>query len=601
MTQLQALYVLSGIVIECMILYGIKVHWETLQEFGEGEHFRSQLLAFRYMCAIATIPILSIVFLFVSIPAFIMLTLIANFMAGLMILTHPADNLKIMRELAESESATKALANDLESSNKQLRALTEELKEARDAAEDAARVKSAFLANISHELRTPLNGILGYAQILRHGSQQISPEKQESGLKVIEQSGRHLLNLINEVLELSKIEAGKIEFDEDSFAPKEVFEEVNNLIRVQTDKKKLEFQTEITGQHADYLRGDAKRLRQVLLNLLSNATKFTESGSIHLSVDGRLEEAAGQASLAIRVKDTGVGISDDQLTKIFQPFEQLSYARRNQEGTGLGLTISRNIVQLMGGDLTVSSELGEGSCFEFEICLPIADAPGDEGVKSLAQKVTGYDGPRLRILIVDDVAPNRQLLIDILGPLGFELEQASDGRAALSAAESFKPNLILTDIVMPELSGVEVAQTLRESQGEAELKIIAVSASITEDPKTLISEGFDDYLRKPIEIGILLATLEKHLPLQWIVAKDLGKGPETKLLKSGDIPLPDDEVLKTIATLADDGDFMELQRVLDELTAGGEFRSFRKKIMSFVEDFEEERILEFLKARGFAG
>ncbi|HEX7988037.1 MAG TPA: ATP-binding protein [Duganella sp.] len=400
--------------------------------------------------------------------------------------------------------------------NAELRQANSDLRLAMERAEVANRAKSAFLAAMSHELRTPLNAILGYAQILKR-DKQLSPS-QQVGVGTIHLGGQHLLALINDVLDLSRVEAGKMEFNVKPVRLGELLTVVADIMRVRAEQKHLHFELELVGGLPLAIGADETRLRQVLLNLLGNAIKFTDRGAVRLRVSP-LPAAAGDAPdlarLRFEVLDEGVGIDPVHLDTIFEPFEQVGEAARRAGGTGLGLAISRQLVRQMGGDVKVDSAPGRGSRFWFDVPVPVVDAPGaaiDGG-----DVPAGYLGPRKTLLVVDDVATNRALLRDLLGTLGFRIVEADNGVSALRQAKIEPPDLVLMDMVMPDMDGIETTRRLRAEPGGAHTPVLIISASSTpEEGVRAITAGADAFLAKPIDQQALLAEIGARLKLQWI-------------------------------------------------------------------------------------
>jgi len=321
---------------------------------------------------------------------------------------------------------------------------------------------------MSHELRTPLTGILGYAEILR-GDRTLT-ERQSHGVSVIRQSGEHLLTLINDILDFARIEAGKLELSVTEIPVARLLRVIADIIRVRAEEKQLAFSCDIAPDLPPAVLADERRLRQVLLNLLANAVKFTDRGEVSLRVS-----FSPPARLRFEVRDTGIGISEDRWERIFQPFEQAGDVQHRLGGTGLGLAISRELLRLMGSDIEIESRLGEGSAVCFELDLPVVQAHAAAAISESV--VTGYEGPRRTILVVDDVAANRMVLGDMLAPLGFEMAEAANGREGLEKAQSLRPDLILMDSVMPETDGLEATRRLRQLPGLGEVAIIAISAN----------------------------------------------------------------------------------------------------------------------------
>ncbi len=417
-----------------------------------------------------------------------------------------SESVRIIRSITGGINHFEGVVVDITAQREAARAL----REAKESADAASRTKSYFLASVSHELRTPLNGILGYTQILRRDNGLT--EKQRNGVRVIHESAEHLLALINDVLDLSKIEAGRIElhpadFDLPGFA--------NGMERVfppRSREKDLRFETAVATDLPRWVHGDEQRLRQIVFNLIANAVKFTAKGGVTFSV-----QRAESDIICFSVSDTGPGIAPEDLGKLFEPFTQVGSNRAAVTGTGLGLAISRSLVERMGGTLRVESQLGQGSRFWFKVRLPDAAYATDSATADAARRVVGYDGRRRRVLIVDDNTANRAVLVDMLAPLGFKLAEAEDGATALAAAVKFKPDLVMMDLRLPGgIDGLEVTRRLRASEGSAACRIIAVSASAYDlDRSECIAAGCDSFLAKPFREEELWSAVERSLGLTW--------------------------------------------------------------------------------------
>jgi signal transduction histidine kinase/CheY-like chemotaxis protein len=391
-----------------------------------------------------------------------------------------------------------------------VRERTAELTESKERAEIANQAKTEFLARMSHELRTPLNAILGYAQILKMDG-ALTP-RQSSGLDTIHNSGEHLLTLIVDILDLSRIEAGKAELYPTPLDLNAFVRSIVDIIRIKADEKRLSFKVELATDLPPAIVADEKRLRQVMLNLLGNAVKFTDHGEITLVL--RTAAVGNGTILRVEVRDSGIGIADHQVEQIFQPFEQGGEVHRRFGGTGLGLAISRQLVRLMGGDIHVQSRPGEGSVFWFEI--PIALGNAAAAVAPLRRTPHGYDGERRSVLVVDDVPGNRAMLSDLLGSLGFEVHQAANGLAALAYLQRARCDVVLMDMAMPVLDGLETTRRIRRNPAWRDLPVIAVSANASgTDKARCLAAGADAFVCKPIDRDRLLQLMGELLGLQW--------------------------------------------------------------------------------------
>lgn len=399
---------------------------------------------------------------------------------------------------------------------------TQELVDAKQRAEVANHAKSTFLATMSHELRTPLNGILGFAQILKFDKGLT--EEQLEGLNIIEKSGQHLLTLLNDVLDLAKIEAGRIELNQERFHLVDFVKDVVGLTRIRADSKAVRFNYQFVNFHSDIpekslkiiITADGRRLRQILINLLGNAIKFTDRGSVMLKI-GVVED-----KIRFQVEDTGIGIAKEHLDIIFNAFQQVSDKKHQLQGTGLGLAISRRLVETMGGQLRVASELGKGSTFWFDLPLLFTYEIDDPVAPIERCQIVGIQGDsKPTILIVDDQTNNRHFLVYFLSSLGFKTLEANDGQMGLIKALKFNPDVIITDLLMPNMDGFEFVQQIRQSHVLKDKIVIATSASVYEtDRQKSLDLGCHDFLPKPIRIELLLKQLQEHLNLQWIYHKN---------------------------------------------------------------------------------
>ena len=406
----------------------------------------------------------------------------------------------------DTQERVQAGADDLQ------REMVRTERDARHAAEAANRAKSEFLASMSHELRTPLNAVLGYAQLLAMDSSLSA--RQARGVDAIHQSGQHLLELINDILDLARIEAGRTELNPGPVNLTTFLKAAVNLMQVKAHEKRLLFAFEPAADLPETVLVDERRLRQVLLNLLGNAIKFTDRGTVTLRADAEPEGPAN-VLLRLEVEDTGVGMRPEDLGRIFEPFEQVGDAQRRSGGTGLGLTITRALVNDMGGKVQVSSEPGRGTCFRVE--LPLVVTQPAQAAPRQPSGTVRYQGPTRRVLVVDDVAENRALLCDFLTGTGFQVAQASNGSEMLEMARGFRPDLILMDSVMPVLDGVEAARQLRRDADLSGVPVIAISAAATTDHRAAcLLAGVNVFLTKPVSLETLRAHIGEQLGLQWI-------------------------------------------------------------------------------------
>ena len=391
-------------------------------------------------------------------------------------------------------------------------------------AEAANRAKSIFLANMSHELRTPLNAIIGFSELMRRearAGRALLTADQAENLDLIHRGGEHLLGLINDVLDLSKIEAGRAECQPGDCDLHALLADLRELFRERAARKRLSFQVQWAEGVPRHARTDATKLRQVLINLLGNAIKFTAEGGVLLDVADLGAVEAGHRRLRFTVTDSGPGIAPEERARLFQPFTQTLAGLSAEEGTGLGLAISRQYVRLLGGDIDVDSEPGRGSRFRFELELEALAhiEPAAETQHTVIGLKPGQ--PRHRVLIADDIATNRQLLVRYLAPLGFELDEAADGEAALARWREGRPDLILLDMRMPELDGYGVARRVRAEETGRHTPIVAVTASALEEQRAdVLAAGCDEFLRKPFREAELFQMLGHHLGLEYRYAEE---------------------------------------------------------------------------------
>ncbi len=471
----------------------------------------------------------------------------------------------------ETHLSLQRLQKSIKEKNELLEQEIVERKRAEEAAQVANQAKSAFLANMSHELRSPLNAILGFAQVMKR-SQRLDPENQEN-LAIISRSGEHLLTLINQVLDLSKIEAGGTTINESKFDLYALLNDLEDMFRIKADEKHLQLNFYHDSNLPQHIIADEIKLRQVLINLLNNALKFTQNGGVTLRAREKPISDKGVAYKPLfhfEIEDTGPGIASNELTTLFEAFVQTSTGKQISEGTGLGLAISHQFVQLMGGELTVSSEFGEGSTFEFSLQCQLAEATDvkkttfEKEVIALESNQSSY-----RILIVDDKWTNRQLLIKLLNPLGFELREAENGEEAIEIWEKWEPHLIWMDMRMPVMDGFEATRQIKaHSKGQA-TAIIALTASVLEEERVVILDaGCDDFLRKPFKNADIFDLMHKHIGVRYVYEEESNtNGDEeatTTELKSEMLKLPSD-LLTEWQEAVEDGDLQAALSLIDRI------------------------------------
>jgi CheY-like chemotaxis protein len=448
-----------------------------------------------------------------------------------------------------------------------------------------------------------LNGILGYAQILRRDKHLTT--KQADGLNIIQQSGEHLLMLINDILDLAKIEAGKMELNPSPVYLALFLESIIQVIQMRADQKGIALLYEPLTSLEINVNVDEKRLRQILLNLLINAVKFTDRGMVTLRI-AHLNEletpgvAHKMAHLRFEVVDTGVGMTPEQLSQIFNPFVQVGDTRRQVEGTGLGLAITRQLIEAMGSELQVKSDYGQGTTFWFDISLSVSNtlAQKDE----VEQPISGYKGRRRKILVVDDKSSNRAVFTTMLEPLGFELYVAENGQQAIEQAQTIRPDLILMDMIMPIMTWFEATQTIRNTPNLKQIVIIGASASTFEkDIQQVKLAGCDSFLPKPIEFRKLLTLLEFYLNLEWNYDEVEVPTLESKIInkptsETNSLAIPPQTVLQQLYKLAMMGDLLSVEEEALKLqTMNINYTAFIEQICRMTADFQVEPVINFIK------
>ncbi|MCP4702810.1 MAG: response regulator [Gammaproteobacteria bacterium] len=463
----------------------------------------------------------------------------------------------------------------------------EELVLRKEQAEAANRAKSAFLANMSHELRTPLNAVLGYAQILQRDISLSQAQRQN--VEIIKRSGDYLLTLINDVLDLAKIEVGRLELMPGPCELSRFFSELGNLFRLCAHDKGIAFQYQCSGTLPDNVEIDEKRLRQICMNLLGNAMKFTQQGEV------RLETGYRNAELTIQVKDTGIGIPDAMHEEIFKPFRQTGEDQYKQQGTGLGLAISHNLAKQMQGRIDLESEEGAGSCFIVKLPAPVSNMAALPAAVPLA----GYrrlDGETasLRILVTDDNLNNRNVLRDLLEPLGFVVSEAADGAEAVTLSKKQVFDVILMDLVMPNLDGLSATRRILARSGDKNKRIVAVTARAFEENRAeCLAAGCCEYLSKPVDSEALLRVLQALLPLEWKYA-DSRKNPAAEdPAQSGAANTLPAEWFKALELALIDGNREQAASLLAQFETQNS--ELRRMLYTWFEGYEYLRLLDWIE------
>ncbi|MCK5522925.1 MAG: response regulator [Thiomargarita sp.] len=464
---------------------------------------------------------------------------------------------------------------------------------AKEEADVAKQTKTAFLANMNHELRTPLNSILGYTQILKRD--EALSAKQQDSIDIIRRSGELLLILINDLLELSKIEVNKLELYPTDFHFGYFIKDITALFQMRVKQKGISFTYEAQSPLPTCVHADEKRLRQIMLHLLGNAIKFTEQGEVSLKISYSYQEAVFQ------IEDTGCGIISGEFENIFVPFQQLCDKKHQIEGIGLGLSITKKLVELMGGKLHVESTVGKGSTFW--VMIKLSEVPGFERLEATKKSlIIGFKGTPHKILVIDDDDAARTFIVTLLTSLGFDVIETMNGKEGVEKALVFKPDVILMDLMMPLMNGFEATRRIRQTSELKEVVIIAISGSVYEqDRKDSLLVGCNDFIAKPIQSDELLEKLRLYLELEWTYQEDTSNlpnhSPETVSEDDKKIPMiaPPPKLAEALYQLAMKGDVGKLMEEAKELQSDKQLAPFADELLQLANNFKVRKIRELIK------
>jgi signal transduction histidine kinase/DNA-binding response OmpR family regulator len=475
---------------------------------------------------------------------------------------------------------------------------TAELKTAKQAAEAASQAKGEFLAKMSHELRTPLNAILGFTKLM-HQDASITAE-QKDNLKIIGRSGEHLLTLINDVLDMSKIEAGCSVLNKKKIDLYTLLNSIEEMFQFKAQSKGLQLKVERNAEVPRFVYSDEVKLRQILINLLSNAIKFTQEGYVTIRVQAIEEISKGSPAFKtvyFEVKDTGLGIAPHELAILFEPFVQTETGRKSEQGTGLGLAIAQNFVQLMGGELTVNSQLGKGSSFQFQVRLELAEDVASQ--QQITRRVIGLAPEQLkyRILVADDHLEHRRILKQMLTNVGFEVREAENGLDAITISRSWQPHLIWMDIRMPVVSGYEAIKQIK-SHSTHQVTIIALTASTLEED-TILAAGGDDILRKPVREHAIWQKMAQHLGVRYRYQSpqrltNQSNATQRSVLKTDSLNVMSPNWIAELHQAAAKLDAEELLQLIDQIPS--EYNFLAQALQQKVKNFDFDQLIDLAQS-----
>jgi len=472
---------------------------------------------------------------------------------------------------------------------------TFELEKAKERAETANRIKSDFLANISHEIRTPMNAILGFTEIMKG---RVSDPKLSHYLRSIYSNANSLLMLINDILDLSKVEAGKLKPDYCAVSLHEIFNEMHTMFEHKIKDKKLDFIIEIHPELPEFLLLDKPHLRQILINLIGNGIKFTETGYIKLLADFRSDKIREKnLDLILSVEDSGAGVPEGQRESIFEAFFQVEGQKKSESGgTGLGLAIAKSLSEMMDGEITVTSEVGKGTAFNLIIKnVKVASFDSSGATREKEINFNQIDFEPGTILIVDDMDFNREIIAGYLEDYAFLRIEAENGREAVEKTKKYKPDLILLDMRMPEMDGYETVAVLKKDESLKEIPVIAVTASAMKEDEERIRAVCDSYLKKPLNKADLISEIMKFLPFTLIKERSaVMEEVEEKAFDGPVVPPPVSEmaVLYDLAMGGDMNGILQRASCLEELDV--QYLSFSRKLRKFAEGYQDEELLAFV-------